>query len=397
MKKNKRTVTALILAVGLILIGNSVRAADEEGPKIYYKDGVHIDSADGNNTLQIQGRGGVRFEFIGKNHALSTDSFSLSRAEIRLEGTVFSRKLKYGFEMNLATRSKATTSAVCTNAACTTTANAVTAESTSGLAVLNDYYFDWIATDSIGIKAGQFKAPFLMQQLTSSTKQQFVDRGLGTSFFDLGRDMGATIHGDVLDYHLAYNLFVMNGQGANELNRNPKALLVGARFEAPIVGKYVYSESDVDYSETPSAGVGVAYAFNERGTTNLTQSSTLPAFSKVSHATIDMGLKYHGFSFQGAGAVSHLHDAPTLNNFGYNAQVGYFIVPKKVEIAGRESGAIISGATLDQFEHAVVANYFVKGHSVKWQNEYAILRNTQGAAAGTVTDHRFRSQVSFIF
>lgn len=391
-KATKQIAIVLILSLGLILTSQNARS-DEKGPKIYYKDdGLHVDSADGNYTLLLQNRVAMRFTYnaLGMG-AADNNTFSIPRGEVRLEGNVFSKKLKYGFEFNLATRDAAKTATVCTNAACTSTAAAVTTESTTGFAVLNDFYADWIATDYFGIEFGQFKAPFLMQQLTSSTKQQFVDRSLSTGFFDLGRDIGVAIHGNILNYHASYSLFGMNGDGANAINKN-QGLLLGARVEVPILGTYKPLESDVDYSETPNFGVGAAYAYNERGSSF--ENGTIAAGIKASHLTLDAGYKYHGISFQGAGMYSRTNEGTQLSNWGYNAQAGYFIIPKHLELAAKYSGAVFIGAVANQYEYSGAVNYFVKGHPIKLQMDYAALRNVNAVGR---TDHRFRTQLQVIF
>ncbi len=391
--ETKKRIAALVLSLGLVLAGHNARS-DEDAPKIYYKDGLHIDSADEKYTLQLQNRVAMRFTYNALGNGVAdNDTFSIPRGEMRIEGNVFSKKLKYAFEMNLATRSAAKTAIVCTDAACTAKAAAVTTESTTGLATLNDFYADWIATDGFGVKVGQFKAPFLMQQLTSSTKQQFVDRSLGTGFFDLGRDIGVSLHGDIFNYHANYSVFFMNGDGPNTENKN-QGLLMGARVEVPILGTYKPTESDVEYSETPNFGVGAAYAYNERGSSF--ENSTIAAGIKASHLTLDAGYKYHGISFQGAGMYSHTNEGTRFTNWGYNTQAGYFIVPKHLEVAAKYSGGIFSDATgaANQYEYSGALNYYVKGHSIKLQTDYAALKNVNVVGR---TDHRFRTQLQVIF
>lgn len=405
-KIRKTTIKSLagaLLAVTLVLIGQGARA-EEGGPQIYYKDGVHIDSADGNYTLQLQGRFAARFTATRNQAAASSDSFTIPRGEIRMEGNVLTKKLKYGFEMNLATRAASSTATVCSSSGAATgicpggAATVVTTPTTTGLATLNDFYLDYQHNDTFGIKFGQFKVPFLMQQLTSATRQQFVDRSLGTGFFDLGRDIGASFHGDILNYHANYHVFVMNGDGANTLNAN-KGLLLGGRIEVPILGQYKPVESDVDYSESPNLGLGVAYAYNQRVAALGTGGTSVPANVKASLGTLDIGYKWHGLSIQAAAMITRTHSRTVANvtNWGYNGQVGYFLIPKHLELAARTSAGIFSGATANQHEYAGGVNYFFKGHSIKWQTDYALLRNTRGAAAGFVNDHRIRTQVQVVF
>lgn len=181
-KLNRKWIGLLLLLSGFT--NQALFAEESDGIRVQYKvgDGTYI--GDGSDT----------------------DTFSVPRAEIRMDGFTLEKKLKYSFEMNLATRNRATT------------------ESTTG-------------------------------------------------YFDLVRDIGA-----------------------NNFNRNNKSLLTGIRLEVPFVGSYDYSEADPSNSEGQNFGMGVAYAFNENRAA--TQNSTIAAFTKAHHATLDFGYKHKGLSFR---------------------------------------------------------------------------------------------------
>lgn len=390
MIRKKITVSAVALIASLWL-GFPLIAEESEGPDIYYDDGLHVDSRDGNNSFHIQGRVQPRFTYESREAAADTDGFAIQRGKIKLGGSVFSRWLKYGFQMNLATRARATTTAVCTNDTCTSTANAVTAESTTGLAVIEDYFIDYFFQPTWGLKVGQFKVPFLHQELTSSGAQQFVDRSVATNLFNLGRDIGATAHLSSEYQKVQADLFAMNGDGINTLNRN-QGVLVGTRLHLSLLGLYQFYESDVNHSEEPTVGLGTAFAFNE--SVAALQNNTIGTNAKAGHGTIDAGFKYLGFSFQAAGMVTQTLEGADATNWGYQAQTGYFLIPKKFEVAGRTSAAILEAGTTNPYEHSGVINYFFKKHSIKLQTDYSFLANARGF---NLNDHRVRSQVQVIF
>ena len=391
---------AMVLIAGLVLIGPAAASAEGDGMRASYKVGDGLKIGDGNNLVHLQGRVQGRFTYNLLEGAADNDTWAIQRGKIKIEGFTLEKKLKFGFQMNLSTRARATTTAVCgtpTDAdgdgqidTCAAT-NAVTTESTTGLATLEDYYVDYVPFSFFGVKIGQFKVPFLMQELTSSGKQQFVDRSLSTGFFNLSRDLGVTLHCDFWEKGLNYNLFFMNGDGINTINRN-QSLMAGVRLEYPILGEYKPSESDTDDSQEHNLGVGLAYAFNELGSAFV--NGTVPAGAKMSLGTLDVGYKYKGFSFQGAGMISRSHDTAKLTNYGWNAQVGYFIVPKKFEVAVRSAGTVFSNALPNQYEYAAALNYFIAGHGIKLQTDYALIMNNRGL---NLNDHRVRTQVQVIF
>jgi hypothetical protein len=402
MKKSTKTKllrTALMMTAFLIAVaGGQDVAAEEDGWRFQYKVGDGLKMGDGNNQIHLQGRVQGRFTYNALEAAADNDTWAVQRGKIKIEGFTLEKKLKFGFQMNLATRNRATTTAVCRDTGGTATANcpggtanAVTTESTTGLATLEDYYVDYVPYDFFGIKIGQYKVPFLMQELTSSGKQQFVDRSLSTGHFNLARDLGVTLHGDLWDGGLNYAVFAMNGDGINTINRN-QSLMAGLRLELPILGEYKTSESDVDDSQEHNLGIGVAYAFNELGSSFV--NGTVAAGTKLSLGTMDVGYKYKGFSFQGAGMIARAHDTAKATHWGYNAQAGYFIVPKHFEVALRGAGTVFSNAIANQYEYAIALNYFIKGHGIKIQTDYGLLLNTRGL---NLNDHRVRSQVQVIF
>lgn len=386
----RKKTAIIVLMMGLILAGQDIRA-EENGWRFQYKAGDGLKMGDGSNQIHLQGRVQGRFTYNAFEGAADNDTWAIQRGKIKIEGFTLEKKIGFGFQMNLATRNGVTTTAVCTNAGCTTTANAVTAESTTGLATIEDYYVDYVPTDYFGIKLGQFKVPFLMQELTSSGKQQFVDRSLSTGFFNLSRDIGVTLHGDL--YKFNYNVFAMNGDGINTINRN-QSLMVGTRVEHAILGEYKPSESDVDNSQEPNLGWGAAVAFNELG--SATQNGTIAAGTKTLHGTLDVGYKYKGFSVQTAGMITRALDTAKLTNWGYNAQVGWFFIPKTFEVAARAAGTVFSNAVANQYEYTAGLNYFIftKGHGIKLQTDYALIMNNRGL---NLNDHRVRTQMQVIF
>ena len=354
---------------GVVLFSSVPGVADEPEGRVFYKDGLHVSSADENNVLILNGRLQSRFTYNAPNQAADSAQFTINRGELRFDGTVFSKKLIYGFEFGFATRPGATT----------------------GTGILNDFYMDWFASDAVGIKFGQFKVPFLYAELVSGMKQQFPDRSLAHDDFTMGRDLGVSLHGVLFNYYLAYNVFAMNGDGANNFNSN-KGLLAGIRFDLPLLGDYKFTESDVDYSEEPQFLTGLAYVYNQRG--SAIQNGSIPASIKTSHATLDAIFRSHGFSLQGAGMFSRTHQGAAIKNWGYNLQSGYFLIPKHLEVAGRFAGTVLGNAVADQKEYGGAINYYFNKHMLKLQTDYAYLKNGPGLGA---TAHRIRTQLTVVF
>ncbi|MBI2340949.1 MAG: hypothetical protein HYU99_11395 [Deltaproteobacteria bacterium] len=331
--------------------------------------GLTFESANGDYSLTLSAHIQGRFTYDALEAAADDNTFAIQRGKIRLEGNVFDKTVKYGFQMDLSTR-------------------------TGGTATLDDYYIDWAPNSYFGLKFGQYKVPFLVQELVADSKLQFVDRALSTGFFDLRRDIGATIHGDIVKDKVNYAVFVLNGDGANTFNTN-QGIMGGVRLEYAISGAYDRSEPDADNSERPNIGVGAAYVFHDslNSTSSMSQSATIPVGTKSSLATVDVGVKYRGFSFRGAGMLTRTHEGAHVTNTGYNAQAGYFIIPKKFEIAVGHGAVFFDDATPNQYEYVGGLDYFIKGYPLRIHADYGLIMNNRGL---NLNDQRIRAQVQLM-
>ena len=87
-------------------------------------------------------------------------------------------------------------------------------------------------------------------------------------------------------------------------------------------------------------------------------------------------------------------EGASVTNYGYNAQVGKFLIPKHLEVAARADGLIFDGAAANQYEYSTGLNYFIVGHGIKLQSDYAVLLNSRGQ---DLNDHRIRVQMQVVF
>ncbi len=163
------------------------------------------------------------------------------------------------------------------------------------------------------------------------------------------------------------------------LRSNVNQLMYVARLQANLLGRAGYGEGDMAYSETPQMVVGGAYAYNPSIDTstnnafvgidlaNLSVRRQLAALGNgrmlgqgvvdFSTWTLDAAFKYRGFSLQAEywfrNVVRHNKDLPCMqtaviggpctvfapgqfgNTTGWYVQSGYYVIPRKVEVAAR--------------------------------------------------------------
>lgn len=149
-------------------------------------------------------------------------------------------------------------------------------------------------------------------------------------------------------------------------------LMFVGRLQWNILGRPGYGEGDLVYSETPQMAIGGGYAWNPAINTssnnafvgldlaNLNFRRQLAAFGNgrqlgwgiVDYSTwaLDYVFKYRGFSFQAEyyfkNVIRHQKGRPDLgggnsapgllgNATGWYVQSGYYLIPRKLELAGR--------------------------------------------------------------
>jgi len=165
-----------------------LRAAAEkkstEGAKVDFKRGLTIESADGENKVRFSGRLHADYkQYLGDNP--NSDSFFIRRARLAGIGTLY----KYYDFM-------------------------VEADFGQGSARLNDAFLNIRYVPYAQFMFGQFKVPFLMEELHSDNWIDFVERSLADNWAP-SRDMGMMIHGNIAKDLLYYQLGVFNGVKLN--------------------------------------------------------------------------------------------------------------------------------------------------------------------------------------
>ncbi len=195
--------------------------------------------------------------------------------------------------------------------------------------------------------------------------------------------------------------------GQRNINSNVRMdlnkLMLAGRLMWNIMGRPGYGEGDLVYSETPQMAIAGGYAYNPSINTssnnafvgidlgNLNYRRQLAAFGNgrqlgwgvVDYSTwaLDYVLKYRGFSFQTEyyfkNVTRHNKGVPCMNTGctsvasgllgnaqGWYGQSGYFLLPRKLELAGRYAyWDPDTNAAGDLVQEANVAlTYYVNGN-----------------------------------
>ena len=280
-------------------------------------------------------------------------AFSIPRLRFYMLGTVFKPWMRYKIEVELANlKTDATTNL------------------NNGR--LTDAYVEFAKSPYATLRVGQYKIPFGLQELTSDTRQEFVDRSIASAKFAPARDVGVMLSGLFFDKRLGYQAAAFNGAGQNN-PQDDQALVYAARVVYDPLGEYKLIEGA---SEDPQKNIlhfGLAYRFGEvpRG---LSSVGVFESPNDESALGFEAAWKYKRFYALGeyflqTDSQTNPTVGPDIDANGFTLQFGVFVVPKFQELAVRyasvEPDEAVANAT--QTEMRLVYGYYWKSHNMKLQ------------------------------
>ena len=229
------------------------------------------------------------------------------------------------------------------------------------------------------LQAGQFKVPFGLQQLTSSGRQQFVERAITDSRFTPSRDMGVMLSGTAGGTTFGYNVGVFNGSGES-LTQNNTGHLVAARAFVNPLGAYTLSESALGSSTSPvlHLGVGVRTGKQARG-----RSAAGVVEEPDNQTALNGEFAYRQGRFYSTAEYFWMIEeqrnpvaGPDLDSRGYHVQAGYMLRPQTTEL-GIRIAAVDGNTDVDDAgirEIRGVFGYFWRDHNLKLQADAGQVR-----------------------
>ncbi len=255
---------------------------------------------------------------------------------------------------------------------------------------LEDMYVDLAKNKMAVLRIGQYKTPFGLQFLTSSGRQQFVERSLATIGFAHGRDIGLGLHGKTENKKFGYEVGIFNGNRFNAGTTDDADLMYVARFNFDPNGAYRKAESATGNPDEAKWTIGGAWFLRTDDSTLDLDRSSIEGFFGLHYRRLFVLADYFASTIDLAGGGETDSD-------GYTGQVGLFFIPKKFEIALRYS-EVDPDTNLDNdtlTESRVAFNYFFRAHRLKLQFDYGQL--TQETPTSDIDTDQVRAQLQFIF
>ncbi len=391
--KNGETVVAENeTALDLYLFKHDLPGYDRPMPKpekkfddrVFYKDGkTNIVMKAG--TVQISNRVQARYTDADVDPGTTADisSFRIRRAKTTIEGNAYGGLWRFKLQANW----------VGVNAVNSVSlSNGVLSTSVTRSPTLEDAEIWYAKNPMATVWLGQGKAFFGRQELTSSGRQQFVDRSITSTRFAPGRDQGLGLIGVNKGKTFEYNLGIYNGNLLNQAaNDNDEFMYIGRVVWTPF-GEYKLEESSLDYPSSPRLAIGSGYLKNTLGKEG--------SQTDISRFGAEIAFKIKGFNLVGE-YYDEEADAQatgiTTNTDGYYLQAGYLFPNRKFEIAGRVAEINPEGVGLlggnDTTEEGAALSWYWDKHNHKIQTDYLKVENEGTGTEAT----EWRLQLQLVF
>lgn len=294
-------------------------------------------------------------------------AFSIPRLRFYILGTVFKPWMRYKFEIELSSL-KSDANVNITNSR------------------LTDGYVEFAKSPYATVRAGQYKVPFGIEELTSDTRLEFIDRSIASSKFAPGRDIGVMLSGQFFKNKFGYQAAAFNGAGQNN-PQDDKGFLYTARIVYDPLGEYKLVDGAIDDPQTNQLHFGLAYRFGEvpKG---LSSVGVFQNPNNQSAIGFEFAWKYQRYFalaeyFMQTDEQNNPTIGPDINANGFDAQFGVFIVPKSQELAVRYASVEPDEDVADakQTEMRLVYGYFWKNHNMKVQADIGQIKYGQNFAS----------------
>jgi phosphate-selective porin OprO/OprP len=274
----------------------------------------------------------THLDFDAATTGVDTNEFRVRRFKLYMNGFAFDPRLTWRFQADFAAPSAR---------------------------IFDDGWLNWKFSDAASVQGGQYKTPFSRQELYNDGVLQFPERSLATDAFKPSRDIGVMGAGSFGKGVFAYQAGVFGGGGQNTLRTDSHVMPV-VRLVWNAVGTMGASEADLQDHRTPALSFGVDAFQNEVRKTaanafdvlvlNYTGPAgwvgrNIPLFDTdeeihVKSWELEVQLKWRGLSMQGEyfkGRAEGDASGVKVYAYGWYAQAGFFILPKKLDLAARYS------------------------------------------------------------
>ena len=361
-------------------------------------------TADSSYSLKFQFRMQNRAAYVSKGlDDLAAESFELRvrRLRLKFEGFVYDPKLTYYIQLSFSRGDM-------------DWRGPENSQNNNSPNVVRDAVIYYNPTKNLKLGFGQTKLPGNRQRVISSGDQQFADRSLVNSTFNIDRDFG--FFGHLTANYIILRGAITSGEGRNSLGSN-NGLAYTGRIEFLPFGKFTgendYIEGDLEREKLPKLSLAGTYSYNDNAVRQAGQlGNDLFEARAIRNMEFDALLKYNGWAWYNEYMERNSSNPVTVNSDdvsiryiyvgkGYLSQLSY-LFKNNFEIAGRYSLIVPLSQLYDNPEFPELnekkvrqielgVTKYLAGHRLKVQAN--VIRNTQIDLSENASDDGFWSGI----
>jgi len=362
-----------VLAVAIIVNIHIPQAADAAGITVYKKDDKYV---------KLGGRIQLQYHYKDPDGGDSTDKVFFRRFRPYIEGSLHKDwKGKFQWDMGKA-------------------------EGDDEIAI-KDAYMQYKGFQNIKIAIGNKNFPFSREFLTSSKKQQLVERTFvgDHNYGTPDRNVGIHLTGHNNDKRLTYGFSVASASIDPDtskldfdtpVNRDKdfnEGWIVGGRVDYHPFGNLKFSQGD--FKRKTKATIGIAaFTWNNDDDNNTYIADPDPKgkkfdVDKVTGLELSGAFRSAGFSVDAeynlfkadtvaANVTGGIYKNGSTDLKNYSIEGGYMIVPGKIEIVAAYQAQDADNYSDTWTRTSVGTNWFIKKHDIKMQLTYRMGKNLKG-------------------
>lgn len=174
-----------------------------------------------------------------------------------------------------------------------------------------------------------------------------------------------------------YSLSAVNGNESNYTINPDMKVSLGFRTGFNILDPVPGSMTDFECSSSPKLTLSLGSDYQGKRVDSNTNSDIKYLWT----SSLGVALRWGGFAFNTEGyyrktRITSIGTAtwarPHLTDIGYYASAGYYIIPKKFEIAGQAGQIIRQGPDNDSWQFGGGVNYYIFDNNLKLQAAYTL-------------------------
>ncbi len=365
-----------VLAIAIIANIYIPQAADAAGITVYKKD---------DKFVKLGGRIQLQYHYKDPDSGDSSDKVFFRRFRPYIEGSLYKDWMgKFQWDMGKA-------------------------KGDNEIAI-KDAYMQYKGFHNLKVSIGNKNFPFSREFLTSSKKQQLVERTFvgDHNYGTPDRNVGVHITGHNNDKKLTYGFSVASASidpGAGKLdfdtpvNRDKdfnEGWIVGGRLDYHPFGNLKFSQGD--FKRKTKATIGIA-AFtwnndsdnNTRTTDGIADDISKPDVDKVTGFELSGAFRSSGLSVDAeynlfkadtvdANVTDGIYKNGSTDLKNYSIEGGYMIVPDKLEIVAAYQAQDADNYADVWTRTSVGTNWFIQKHDIKMQLTYRMGKNLKGVS-----------------